>query len=70
MTTVKIPLSKSVLEKIKGKSIKEYSLTEEGELKLEVEDCDFWERATKIKQEIDDGKKIEVDADKLEEHFL
>jgi len=70
MTTVKIPLSKSILEQIKGKSIKESSITEKGELKLEVEDCHFWERTAKIKQEIDEGKKIEVDVDKLEEHFL
>jgi len=69
MATVTIPLSKSILEQIEGKTIKKASLTENGELELEVEDCQFWERSEKIKQEIDDGKKIEVDADKLVEHF-
>ncbi|MCL2116343.1 MAG: hypothetical protein FWH29_08995 [Methanobrevibacter sp.] len=70
MTTVTIPLSKSILEQIKGKTIKESSLTENGELKLKIEDCHFWERTSKIKQEIDEGKKVEIDVDKLEKHFL
>ena len=69
MATVTIPLSKSILKQIKGKTIKKLNLTENGELKLEVEECQFWKRNTKIKQEIDDGEGIEVDADKLEEHF-
>lgn len=70
MTIITIPLSKSVFEQIKGKNIKESSITESGELKLEVEECHFWERTAKIKKEIDEGKKIEVDVDNLEEHFL
>ena len=70
METVTIPLSKSLLEKIQGKTIKESNLTENGELKLQVEDCQFWERTHKIKQKIDKGEKVEVDVDKLEKHFL
>jgi len=65
MATVTIPLSKSILEQIKGKTIKKSNLTENGELKLEVEDCQLFDRLEKLDKEIDDGEYIEMDMDTL-----
>ncbi|KZX12770.1 hypothetical protein [Methanobrevibacter curvatus] len=70
MTTITIPLSKSIIEKIEGKTIKESNLNQNGDLELKIEECEFWDNMVELKQEIDEGKGIEVDVDKLEKHFL
>ncbi|MDR2544992.1 MAG: hypothetical protein LBD03_05535 [Methanobrevibacter sp.] len=69
MTTVTIPLLKSLFEQIKGKTIKKSNITENGNFELKIEDYQFWKRTAKIKKEVGDGKGIEVDVDKLGEHF-
>ena len=70
MTTVKIPLKETILEKINGKTIIGGNINLNGELELEVEECGLYDRLDELNKEIDDGKGIKVDADNLEKHFL
>jgi len=68
--TIRIPVSKSILEQIEGKVIKVTSITKNGEIELEVEECHFWDRMKKRDKAVEEGKSIKLDADKLEERYL
>lgn len=68
--TIKIPVSKSILEQIEGKILKVTNINNNGEIELEIEECNFWDRMEKRDKAIDEGKGIKLDADKLEERYL
>ena len=68
--TIKIPVSKSILEQLEGKIIKVTNITNNGEIELEVEDCDFWDRMEKRNKSIEEGKGIKLDVDELEERYI
>ncbi|MDR0911959.1 MAG: hypothetical protein LBM96_05070 [Methanobrevibacter sp.] len=70
MKTITIPLSKTILEEIEGKTIKKYHINTNGELELKIADCEFWNDLKNLKKEIDSRKGIEIEVDKLDEHFL
>ena len=65
MTTVKIPLKETIIKKIKGKTLVSWNINSNGELELEVEECQLFDRLEKLDKEIDDGEYIEVDMDTL-----
>ncbi|MCL2115148.1 MAG: hypothetical protein FWH29_02880 [Methanobrevibacter sp.] len=68
--TIKILVSKIILKQIERKIIKVTGITNNGEIELEVEDCDFWDRMEKRDKIIDEGKGIKLDVDELEESYL
>jgi len=70
LTTITIPLSKTIIKEIEGKIIKDTKINENGDLELELEECEFWDEVIPLKQEIDEGKGIEVDVENIEKHFL
>ncbi|MCL2115647.1 MAG: hypothetical protein FWH29_05445 [Methanobrevibacter sp.] len=65
MTTVKIPLNDSIIKKIKGKTLIDWNINSEGELELEVEECQLFDRLERLDKEIDEGEYIEMDMDTL-----
>ena len=65
MVTVKIPLNDSIIEKIKGKTLIDWNINSKGELELEVQECQLFDRLEKLDKEIDDGEYVEVDMDSL-----
>jgi len=70
MTTVKIPLKESILKKIKGKTLVDWNINSYGELELEVQECQLFDRLEKLDKELDDGKGITLSVDELEERYL
>ena len=65
MVTVKIPLKDSIIKKIKGKTVINWNVNSEGELELEVEECQLFDRLEKLDKEIGNGEYIEMDMDSL-----
>jgi len=70
MTTVKIPLNESTLKKIEGKTLVDWNINSNGELELEVQECQLFDRLEKLNKELDEGKGITLSADELEERYL
>ena len=65
MTTVKIPLKEHIIKKIEGKTVIGWNINSNGELELEVEECQLFDKLKKLDKEIDDGEYIEMDMDTL-----
>jgi hypothetical protein len=48
MTTVKIQLKESIINKIKGKTLIDWSINNKNELELEPEECQLFDRLDKV----------------------
>ncbi|MDR3063796.1 MAG: hypothetical protein LBU40_06655 [Methanobrevibacter sp.] len=69
MTSIKIQLQQSIIDKIKGKNIADWNINSNGEFELEFVDCDLEKEVKEIQNELDAGKTIKVDINDLEKHF-
>ncbi|KZX10356.1 hypothetical protein [Methanobrevibacter filiformis] len=69
MTSIKIQLQQSIIDKIKGKNIADWNINNKGELELEFVDCNLEKEVKELQNELDAGKGIRVDINDLEKHF-
>ncbi|KZX10155.1 hypothetical protein [Methanobrevibacter curvatus] len=69
MTSIKIQLQQSIIDKIKGKNIAGWNINNNGELELEFVDCDLEKEVKELQNELDAGKGVRVDINDLEKHF-
>ncbi|MDR3062831.1 MAG: hypothetical protein LBU40_01665 [Methanobrevibacter sp.] len=69
MTSIKIHLQQSTIDKIKGKNIVDWNINNNGELELEFVDCYIEKEVKELQDELDAGKGVRVDINNLEKHF-
>jgi hypothetical protein len=65
MKTVKIPMNKNIQKQLSGKVVIETIIKSNGEIELEVEECQLFNRLEKLNQEIKNGKGIKMDMNSL-----
>ena len=70
MDTVKIPLKDTIIKKMKGKTLVNWNINSNGELELELEECQLFDRLEKLDKELDEGKGITLSVDEFEKRYL
>jgi hypothetical protein len=68
MSVIKIPITKSIFEKIKGKEVINLNI-KENEIEIEYEDCELLKKLDKLDAELDAGEGIKLEFEELNKRY-
>jgi hypothetical protein len=68
MSIIKIPITKSIYEKINGKEVINLNI-KENEMEIEYEECELFKKLDELDAELDAGEGIELELEELDKRY-